>query len=930
MVLGRERELEVLARFVGDMATGPSAALLEGSAGIGKTTLWLEAIAMAEHAGLVVLSTRASESEARWSYAGLGDLLTGSVVAFPELPEPQRRALETALLRGGAPTASPDQRAVSLAVLAVIRRLAEECAAVVLALDDVQWLDASTARVLSFVLRRLTNEPVAVIATLRIGSGAPADPLGLDRAMPALVRIAVGPMPEDPLGRLLRERTDTELPHPVVTRLHTASHGNPLFALEIARAVARTGSRADPGAPLPVPEDLQQLLSARLATLPPEANDVLLTAAAASQPTTDLVLAASPSAAEARAGLAAAEVAGVVERAEGRIRFSHPLFGSTVYVNAPASARRATHRRLAALVDDPEERARHLAMAADRPDAEVARALDEAARFARGRGAPDAAADLAELARRATPPNDRDSARRRSLEAAEYHFDAGDASRALEVLQAAIDRQPPGPTRAEMLFRLSAMSWMNLVDGVRAPAERALAEAGEDPEVRSGIEVSLAWVAFYLGNLTTAMTHAQRAIHDVERTSGPGARADALATLGFVEFVLGEPETDRMTEALALQDRMMEQGSWTEASVYTTPRSILGLQLMWSGRLDDARTLLQQELAEYERHAMYTVRQEVLCYLAELECRAGRWPIAVDLATEAMDTVVESGQTATQSHVALFNLALPAAYLGRVDEARAWATEGERLALANDDAFNASWNRAVLGFLDLSVGDAAGAHAHLAPVVGYLERMGSAEPGIIPCVPDEIEALVALGDLDAAEPLIDRLEIQGRTRDRPWALAAAHRGRALLGAARGDLDDGEQAATLALEQHARAGQPFETARTEVVLGQIQRRRKQKRAAREALEHARAAFVQLGATLWAERAEMELSRIGGRPPPPLELTATERSVAELVGEGRTNREVADALFMSPSTVQAHLKHIYRKLGVRSRTELAAGLDHARSD
>jgi tetratricopeptide (TPR) repeat protein len=271
----------------------------------------------------------------------------------------------------------------------------------------------------------------------------------------------------------------------------------------------------------------------------------LLTAAAASQPTTDLVLAASPSAAEARAGLAAAEVAAVIERADGRIRFSHPLFGSTVYVNAPASARRATHRRLATLVDDPEERARHLALAADRPDAEVARALDEAARFARGRGAPDAAADLAELARRATPPDDRDDARRRSLEAAEYHFDAGDASRALEVLQAAIDREPPGPTRAEMLFRLSAMSWMNLVDGVRAPAERALAEAGEDLEVRSGIEVSLAWVAFYLGDLTTAMIHAQRAIHDAARASGPGARADALATLGFVEFVLGEPETDR-------------------------------------------------------------------------------------------------------------------------------------------------------------------------------------------------------------------------------------------------------------------------------------------------------------------------------------------------------------------------------------------------
>jgi DNA-binding CsgD family transcriptional regulator len=208
--------------------------------------------------------------------------------------------------------------------------------------------------------------------------------------------------------------------------------------------------------------------------------------------------------------------------------------------------------------------------------------------------------------------------------------------------------------------------------------------------------------------------------------------------------------------------------------------------------------------------------------------------------------------------------------------------------------------------------------------------MGSVEPAIIPCIPDAIEALVALGSHAEAERLVEGLEQRGRARDRPWALAAALRGRALIEAARGNSEEGALRAERALEEHARAALPFETARTELVLGQIQRRRKQKRAARSALESARGTFVQLGAPLWADRAEAELTRIGGRPPAPMELTPTERSVAGLVSQGRTNQEVADALFMSPSTVQAHLKHIYRKLGVRSRTELAAGLDRPRSN
>jgi DNA-binding CsgD family transcriptional regulator len=927
VILGRDDELDQVGLFLGSIPTGPSALVLEGAAGIGKTTLWLEGVAAARQNGYLVLTARAAESEARLSYSALGDLFAEVVdEALPSLPTPQRHALEMALLRTEAHGAPPDQRAVSLASVGVVRTLAA-AGPLVVAIDDVQWLDVSSARVLSFVLRRLSDERVGVLVSLRLGSGSKGDPLGIDRALAHVAKLSVGPMPEDPLGRLLRERTGADLPRPVLVRLHRVSNGNPLFALEIARAVVQQGVRPKSGEPLPVPEDLQQLLSARLAALPTSARGPLLAIAATSQPTVDLVLLAAGPDEGSRSGLARAEAAGVVERADGRVRFSHPLLGSTVYVNASPRERRDMHLRLAELIGDPEERARHLALCSDEPDADVARALDEAARHSRARGAPDAAADLTELARQLTPPEDVDALRRRSLKAAEYHFDAGDAARALAVLRDSIASSPPGPDRAEMLYRISSMSWMNLVRGVREPAQRALEEVGEDRQLRSGLHGTLAWVAFYLGDLDEALGHARESVEYATHVADPATRAEALATLGFVEFLLGRQVEPLMSEALELQDVVMSQGSWTEVSVYTTPRSILGLELMWSGRLDEARAVFEQELAEYEEHAMYTVRQEVLCYLAELECRAGRWSLATDYAAEAMETVVESGQTATQSHVALFNQALAAAHLGHVDDARRLATDGVRLALSNDDLFNANWNRAVLGFLELSLLNFELAHAYLEPVVRYLARMGSAEPAIIPCIPDEVEALVALGRVDEAAPLVGRLEEQAMALDRPWALATAARCRGLLAAARGDLEGAHQALEHALHHHERAQQPFELARSLLVLGQIHRRAKKKRLARENLERARGIFVELGAALWIDRAEAELSRIGGRPSSPLELTATELDVAGLVAEGHTNREVADALFMSPGTVQANLKRIFRKLGVRSRTELAARLDQA---
>jgi DNA-binding CsgD family transcriptional regulator len=913
-ILGREGELARVRSFVESVSGGPSALLLEGTAGIGKTTLWQAGVSIARARGHRVLSCRAAESEARLSYAALGDLFD---FELPALPAPQRRALDAALLRAEVEGAPPDQRAVSVASVGVARALAAS-GPVVIAIDDVQWLDLPSARVLAFVVRRLEDAPTRILVTLRVGSGG--DPLGLAQAGPApsLHRMSIGPLPEEATTRLLRDRTQGTLTHPTLLRLYRISEGNPLFALEIARALAGQGVRPAPGEPLPVPDDLQQLLAARLAALPSSVADGLLTVAAAARPTEDLVVAAAARSIRASAGIGRAEKAGIVQRAGGRVGFTHPLLGSTVYAAATPQARRGVHRRLADLVVDPEERARHLALAASGPSLQVARALEEAGRHARGRGAPDAAAELLELARRLTPSGDSAGLLRRSVEAAEYHFDAGDATRATALLEEAIATVRPGGDRARILFRLASISWMDM-GRVQALLERALEEAGEDAEVRAAILEHLAWVGIYRGDLASAAGHATASRQWARRISDRAIRADSLSTFAMVEFLLGRPAQDLMTEAVELEDLAMRAGPESQTTVFTASRTCHGLQLLWAGELDAAREVLHRELTEYERLGRYVVRDELLCYLAEVECRAGNWEVAARHAQEAYDIDLEAGRVLGQGHM-LFPKALVAALTGDVDAARSDAEEGLRQCLRNEDTLDASCHRAVLGFLELSLSNPTAAIERLEPVLAFLDELGSPEPGIIPCLPDAIEALVSLGGLDEAEPLLERLERQGRTLDRPWAIATAARGRGLLTAARGDLSAARSALERALLEHRRVPQPFDLARTLLVKGEVERRAKQKRAARSTLEQALGIFQTVGAPLWAQKARNDLARVGGVVLLSGELTPTEQRIAQLVGEGKKNREVAEALFISVKTVEANLSRIFHKLGVRSRTEL----------
>ena len=345
--------------------------------------------------------------------------------------------------------------------------------------------------------------------------------------------------------------------------------------------------------------------------------------------------------------------------------------------------------------------------------------------------------------------------------------------------------------------------------------------------------------------------------------------------------------------------------------------------LQWAGELEAARSTLaalrQSVLARGDEHSLSYVDVQ----LARAECLAGNWELASGYARECLDAVLQTGQE-NERPFALMITALVDAHLGRVDEARAATDEGLPLALEVGVRPAYFEMLAVRGFLEHSLGDAAEAHRFLGPLPGAVAEAGFGEPAIFRFHGDAIETLLALGDQERAATLLADLEERGRALERVWALTVASRCRALMSAATGDIDAAYASLDRALVLHEQLEEPFERGRTLLALGTLQRRSRKKRVARESLTQALAVFDDLGARLWSEKARAELRRIGGRAAAPGTLTATEERVAELVAAGRTYREVADALFISPKTVQWNLSKIYRKLGVRSRAELAAKL------
>lgn len=887
--------------------------VLEGEAGVGKTTLWSCGIEAARERSFRVLASSPSEAEARLSFAALGDLL-GEVVpdALPELPPPQRRALEVALLLEGPDGPPSDQRAVAVAVLGVLRALATQNP-VVVAVDDVQWLDAASATVLEFAARRVRHEPVAFLLAER-RDAAPGDRPRLAQMLPEgrLRRVPVPPLSLGALHRLLNERLATALPRPTLRKVHELSGGNPFFALEIARALARGDLRLAPGEPLLVPPSLRELVRSRLGALPAETRETLRVAAALSQPTIDLVAAACGG----RASLGPAVDVGVVELDGERIRFGHPLLASAAYSTIEPGFRRALHRRLADVVGEPEERARHLALAASGPAADVAAELDAAVTRARARGASAAAAELAEKARDLTPLDDVDARGRRALAAGRHWFEAGDTAAALALLDGAVRNAPPGPRRAEML---AALARIHLYEGDQVLAtdlaRRASEEAGSDPEARSRAESITATALFFRRkDLAEAERRARKAVRFALRAGNARLAAIVMRDEAMIRLLRGDPDASESYERAAALGEAVEYGQ-----VIEEPSFHRAVVLLWTDGFEEAAAQLRSARRRAEERGDEGSLPLVLAMLALAECMLGDWEAAGRASDEGYEVALQTGQRPQQVFT-LAARALLAAYRGQVEAARASAAKALERAGGRGSTGATMIAVSALGLLELSLGRPDEAHRHLGPVVQYVDAEGIAEPGVLRFVFDDVEALIALGLPADAEATLARVERESVRLDRASGLAASARCRGLLAASAGDVEGASAAFEAALAAHDRVPMPFERARTLLALGVAHRRAKRKRAAREALDEALAVFERLGAPLWAERARAELGRIGGRGPARGVLTPTERRVAELVAEGRSNKEVASALFVTERTVEANLSKVYAKLGLRSRTEL----------
>lgn len=913
-MVGRDRDIAFIERFLEAVPGGFAVLAIEGAAGIGKTTLWEAATKGSSDRHYRILTARPTEAETGLSFAGLVDLMAEvPASAWSELPAPQRKALEAALLRTQAE--SPvESGAISIAVLGVIRALARS-GPLTIGVDDYQWLDRPTARVLEFTMRRLQSEPVGATITYRPVSSLRG---GLERVVGSgrIRRLDVGPLSLSALYHLVHARLGVAVGRPLLLRVHKTSGGNPFFALELARALLEHGEDEYRGRPLPVPEGLNDLLRERLGRLPGRTRRLLLTVAAMSSPRLgDLRLAAKHERdLDVAEELERAERIGIVEVKGATIRFTHPLLASAAYDAGTSSEQRRIHRRLAGIVADPEEQAWHMALSSHEPDEQVAAALDEASTRAQSRGATDMAAQFAEQALALTPPDRRSQVFRRALDAGTLALSAGDHSRAGEMFERASRASTPGVERAIALLRKAELA-SPLRNGV-ALCQQALEESGEDPSLRSQVHRTLGAIEYSLGNVTQAERHAREGVRLAEQGDDRKALGMALAELGHWTFCGGGGIRRELFErAVALE------GSSAAAS----PRSHLAKVTMDSGNLEEARSQLELLLAEAMGEGDLRAAASHQLHLAELEMWAGNWLKAIEHADESLLLHEHTDQPSAPRYVK----AMSHACLGHLDESRHEAEAGLAEAERAENVVMTMQNCHVLGFIELSLGDHRAAHIHLGRATDLLRTRWNKEFGDCRFVPDEVESVIALGDLERAEALIDWMEKVGQTTRRPWTLAASARCRGLLLAAQGEPEKADRALGQAILEHERVPMPFELARTQLVKGTLERRRKQRATASATLQRALDIFESLGSALWVDNTKAEIARIGKRSRAQSTLTSIEERIARLASEGHSNREIAGLLFVSRKTVEANLSHIYRKLGIRSRAQLTAALSQSGS-
>ncbi|MDX6388688.1 MAG: hypothetical protein QOD85_2490 [Gaiellaceae bacterium] len=888
MLLGRHTEVEELERLVAGARAGTSGVLvLVGEPGIGKSAL-LEA-AVESAADLRLLRARGIESEAHVPFAGLLELLRPALGALAAIPGPQAAALESALaLRPGN---AQDRFAVGAATLSLLAAYAEDEPLLVV-VDDAHWLDSSSAEAVLFAVRRLIADPIAVLfavrpdePTLLDASGLPALHLaGLDRDAAAAL-----------LGMVPAEAAD---------RLYRTTAGNPLALLELAQDAAELAA-TPVDHPLPISARIASAFLRRSASLSAHARAGLLLAAASD--TGDLTVLA-------RAGLrvddlAEAERAGLVRLAGGLLEFRHPLARSAVYAEAAAEERRAAHRALAAALPDldVDRRAWHLAAAAAGPDEGASAALEQAARRARERTAFAVASIAFERAARLGL----DDGRRGALlyEAAETAWVGGVPDRALELLDEA-GLLSPEP-RVEYLRGEIATRRGPVMEGY---ALLVAAAARAEPDQAVVMLAAAGDACLYSGATAEMLAAADGVSALAEAGAGPLAPFYAATVRGAARVLAGLDGAHDLRLAIEL----FERGDFGDDPQMLAWGAIAPIFLRES---EPGRALIDRAIATARAHAAVGVLPRLLNRLARDESMTDRWPAAQADFHEAIRLARETGQR-TELAAALAGLAWFEGRQGRSEECRLHALESRALCVDLGIGFYELWSYTALGELELGLGMTTAAIEHFEAHQARARELGIDDVDMS-TGPELVDAYLRVGRTEDAEAIAATEEQRAREKGLPWALARAARCRALV------ADDFEPHFDEALRLHAQTPDAFEEARTRLAYGSRLRRARQRVRAREQLRAALEILDRLGPSPWAEAAGAELAATGEtarrRQPWTLgELTPQELQIALLLADGKTTREAAAALFLSPKTIEYHLRSVYRKLDINSRGALAEAL------